>query len=91
MRSRDCGHGVGWESCGYGRRVGQHPKEQELGGGYSSWTGKARSRHLKDVVDEIAERVEEAGVVRLGWVKAHIGILGNEAADVLAKNAAEGI
>ena len=27
----------------------------------------------------------------MGWVKAHIGILGSEAADVLAKNAAEGV
>ena len=29
--------------------------------------------------------------VRLGWVKAHMGSLGNEAADVLAKQAAEGV
>ena len=39
------------------------------------------SRHLKKVVDEIAERIEGGGEVRLGWVKAHMGILGNEASD----------
>ena len=27
----------------------------------------------------------------MGWVKAHMGILRNEAADVLVKNAAEGV
>ena len=30
-------------------------------------------------------------MVRLGWVKAHMGILENETADVLAKQAAEGV
>ena len=41
------------------------------------------------MVDEIGTR--PAGTVRLGWVKAHMGILCNEAADVLAKQAAEGV
>ena len=50
-------------------------------------TGKARSSHLKKVVDEIEAR--GPGMVKLSWVEAHVGILGNEAADVLAKNAAE--
>ena len=30
-------------------------------------------------------------MMKLGWVKAHMGILRNEAADVLAKNTAEGV
>ena len=40
------------------------------------------------VVDEIGAR---GAMVKLGWVKAHMGILGNEVADVLAKQAAEGV
>ena len=32
---------------------------------------------------------EKGGAVKLGWVKAHMGILGNEAADVMVKKAAE--
>ena len=54
-------------------------------------TAKARSRHLQEVVNTVAEIKEGGGEVKLGWVKAHMGILGNEAADVLAKNAAEGV
>ena len=49
-------------------------------------TGKARSHHLKKLVNEIGAR---EGIVKLGWIKTHMGILGNEAADVLLKQAAE--
>ena len=50
-------------------------------------TGKARSSHLKKVVDEIGATGQ--GMVKIGWFKAHMGILGNEAAGVVAKKAAE--
>src|SRR5258706_16434410 len=52
-------------------------------------TGKAKSRHLQKVVNKIAEGREKGGDVKIGWIKAYIGILGNEAADVVAKRAAE--
>ena len=51
-------------------------------------TGKTRSRHLKKVADEIGARGE--GIVRLAWVKAHMGILGNEAACASKESCREG-
>ena len=54
-------------------------------------TGKARTRHLHRTVNMIAEVKKEGGKVKIEWVKAHMSILGNEAADVLAKDAAEGV
>ena len=53
--------------------------------------GRAKSRHLQEVVNTIAEVKEGGGEVELGWVKVHIGISGNEAADVAAKKTAEGV
>ena len=52
-------------------------------------TGRAGSKHLREMVNTITEVKGGGGEVKLGWVKAHMGILGNEAADVVAKNAAE--
>ena len=52
-------------------------------------TARARSGHLRETVNRITEIEKEGGVVKLGWVKANKGILGNEAADVLAKRAAD--
>ena len=54
-------------------------------------TGKARSKHLQRTVNMIAEVKRGGGEVKIGWVKAHMNILGNEAADVLAKHATEGV
>ena len=50
--------------------------------------GKARSRHLQKILSEIPAG-REGGEVKIGWVKAHLGILRNEAADVIVKSAAE--
>ena len=52
--------------------------------------GKARTRGLAEVVRRISEIEEEYGEksVSLPWVKAHVGIGGNEEADAEAKEAA---
>ena len=68
------------------RGVGEENLYRKVGG-----TGKARSRHLREVVNTIAEVKKGGGEVKLGWVKAQMDILGNEATDVLVKNAAEGV
>ena len=48
-------------------------------------TGKAKSHHLQNAVKKIAEVKEKGGEVKIGWIEAHIGIPGNEAADGLQK------
>lgn len=54
-------------------------------------SGEDRTEDLKWVIEEIEERQEQVGeeAVRFGWVKAHVGIYGNEQADRLAKQRVE--
>ena len=47
--------------------------------------GSARTRDLREVADMIGERQGMGHSVRLGWVKAHVGIEGNEVVDAIAK------
>ena len=50
-------------------------------------TGKARTRELKLLMDEIERRSKNKLRVRLGWIRSHVGINGNERADTLSKKA----
>ena len=47
--------------------------------------GRGRSRDLVEVVDEIGRRITKGLSTQFGWVKAHVGVDGNERADLMAK------
>ena len=48
-------------------------------------TGKARTKELALVLQHIRNR--KGMPIKLGWVKSHIGVAGNELADQQAKKA----
>ena len=53
--------------------------------------GARKTKELQEVVKLIAKRCRnDETAVCLGWIKSHIGIEGNKAADEEAKKAAEG-
>ena len=47
--------------------------------------GRGRSRDLVEVVDEVGRRIMKGLSTQFGWVKAHVGVDGNERADLMAK------
>ena len=47
--------------------------------------GHGRSMDLVEVVDEIGRRITKGLSAQFGWVKAHVGVDGNERADLVAK------
>ena len=47
--------------------------------------GRGHSRDLVEVVDEVGRRITKGLSMQFGWVKAHVGVDGNEHADLMAK------
>ena len=49
--------------------------------------GKVRTRALRALGNEISTRqaLYGSGNVKIGWVKSHIGIAGNQEADAMAR------
>ena len=47
--------------------------------------GRGCFRDLVEVVDEVGRRTMGGLSTQFGWVKAHVGIDGNERADLMAK------
>ena len=82
---------LAWQRHSRGQEEGTQLGELQSShsGCEESGQDKKRSRHLQKVIDEIVE--PRAGEVRIGRVKAHMGIRRNEVTDVCAKQAAEGV
>ena len=51
----------------------------------AAYSGRGCYRDLVDVVDEVGRRSLMGLKMRFGWVKAHVGIDGNERADLMGK------
>ena len=47
--------------------------------------GRGRSRDLVEVADEVGRRIAKGLSTQFEWVKAHVGVEGNERADQMAK------
>ena len=52
--------------------------------------GRGRSRDLVEMVDKVGRRIAKGLSTQFGWVKAHVGVEGNERADQMAKAGCRG-